>query len=535
MSLSRSLLLTSVLVLGACASTPAMPPPPAAPPGVPRPAPTTPAEPPHAETPDAPFRSAPPPADGSVTFTPPKIVTFTLKNGVKVLMVERHELPIVSVRVVVKGGQGDVASERPGVLSFVGSMLEQGTATRTALQISDDYEAIGAQHGAGMQWDSGGASVKVLGEQLDKGLAILADVVQKPSFPDAEIARLKARRVAALSLEKNSPPAMAANALAASVYGRAHPYGHSLTGREDDIKKVSKDELVRAYRRMFVPRNAAIVVAGDVTRKDLEPKLEAAFGGWKGGAAPALATPKVMAAKGEVPRLVLVDRPGAPQTQVLLAEPGVAMSAPDRDALTVMNAILGGVFSSRINMNLREAHAYTYGARSRFSMRHGAGPFNAGGAIFSDKTGPAIHELFTEMTRMAQEDVRDEELADAKEFIKLGMPGRFETVSDVVGALEDLFVYDLPVDEYATRAARISAVTAADVKKAAAAHIHPRTLKIVVVGDRAKLEPGLESLHLGTPEVRDAFGDVIPAAVAPVAVPMPAPTPLPAPGPTKKP
>jgi predicted Zn-dependent peptidase len=533
MILSRSLMATSLLALAACASTPAMPPPPAAPPGVPRPAPASTA-PSRAETPDAPFRTAPPPADGSVTFTPPKIVSFNLKNGVKVLMVERHELPIVAVRVVVKGGQGDLATERPGVMSFVGAMLEQGTATRTALQISDDYEAIGAQHGASMQWDSGGASVKVLGEQLDKGLAILADVVQKPSFPEAEIARLKARRVAALSLEKNSPPAMAANALAASVYGRAHPYGHSLSGREDDIKKVGRDELLRAYRRVYVPRNAAIVVAGDVTRKDLEPKLEAAFGGWKGGAAPALATPKVAAAK-DAPRLVLVDRPGAPQAQVLLAEPGVAMSTPDRDALTVMNAILGGVFSSRINMNLREAHAYTYGARSRFVMRHGAGPFNAGGAIFSDKTGPAIHELFTEITRMAQEDVRDEELADAKEFIKLGMPGRFETVTDVTGALEDLFVYDLPLDEYATRAQRIAAVTAADVKKVAAAHIHPRTLKIIVVGDRAKLEPGLESLHLGTPELRDAFGDVIPATVAPVPVPVPAPLPAPAPGPTKKP
>jgi zinc protease len=510
--IGRSLLVTSVLALAACASTPPMPPPPNAPPSLPRPA--RPGDPARGETPDAPFRNAPPGADGQVTFTPPKIVTFTLKNGVKVLIVERHELPLVAVRVAVKGGQGDFASERPGVLSFVGAMLEQGTATRTALQISDDYEAIGAQHGAAVQWDSGGASVKVLGEHLDKGLSILADVVQKPSFPEAEIARLKARRVAALSLEKNSPPAMAANALSASVYGRAHPYGHSLTGREDDIKKVGREELLKAYRRVFVPRNAAIVVSGDVTRNDLEPKLEAAFGGWKGGPAPAIATPKVNVAK-DAPRLVLVDRPGAPQTQVLLAEPGVAMSTPDRDALTVMNAILGGVFSSRINMNLREAHAYTYGARSRFSMRHGAGPFNAGGAMFSDKTGPAIHELLTEITRMAQEDVKEEELADAKEFIKLGMPGRFETVTDVTGALEDLFVYDLPLDEYATRAQRIAAVTAADVKKAAGAHTHPRTLKIVVVGDRAKLEAGLESLHLGTPEVRDAFGDVLGGAAKP--------------------
>ena len=221
---------------------------------------------------------------------------------------------------------------------------------------------------------------------------------------------------------------------------------------------------------------------------------------------PAPATPVL---KADANRLVLVDRPGAPQAQVSLAEPGIPWSSPDRDAVAVMNAILGGMFSSRINLNLREAHAYTYGARSGFSLRHGAGPFSAGGAIVADKTAPAIHEHFTEIDAMREREVSPGELADAKEAIRQGMPGRFETVGAVTDALSDIAIYGMPVDEYATRPARIDAVTAADVKRVAAAHLHPRSMKVVVVGDRATLEPALEVLHMGLPEIRDPYGDVV--------------------------
>ncbi|MEO6575283.1 MAG: pitrilysin family protein, partial [Polyangiaceae bacterium] len=365
-------------------------------------------------------------------------------------------------------------------------------------------------HGAGVEWDSGGASVKVLSRHLDKALAILADVIEAPSFPEAEIARLKARRLAGLAQEKNSPGAMASNAVAAVVYGRAHPYGHALIGLEEDVKKITRDDLIKAYARSFSPKNATIIVAGDVTKEALTARLESTFGAWKGGAArgrsPALAAAK---AKADAPRLILVDRPGAPQSQVVLAEQGVPMSTPDRDALNVANAILGGMFSSRINMNLREAHAYTYGAYSRFSYRHGAGPFTAGGAVVADKTAPAIHELFIELASSRDNEATADELANAKENLKLALPGRFETVTDVTNALSDIAVYDLPLDEYATRVKRIDAVTAADVKRVAAAHLHPSAVRVIVVGDRAKLEPTLEVLHLGAPAIRDAYGDLI--------------------------
>jgi zinc protease len=499
---------TFALCAAGCGSATPLPPPPKAPDPVTWPAPAANAEATRSETPDAEFRKQPPAAGSPIVFSAPKIESFALKNGIKVLFVERRDLPIVSVHVVVKVGAGDLASARPGVMSFAGAMMEQGTDTRTALQLSDEYEALGASHGAWIEWDSGGSSIKVLSSKLDQALDLLADVTLHPSFPEKELDRLRARRLAAIQQEKNSPGAMAGNAVAASLYGRAHPYGHSLSGREDDVKKMKRADLVAAYHHEFTAANATIVAAGDVSREALQQKLEARFGAWKSGVAERGHVPAVLALKTSTPRIVVVDRPGAPQSQVYVAETGVAMSSPDRDAIGVMNAILGGMFSSRINLNLREAHAYTYGARSRFSMRHGPGPFTTGAAIFADKTVDAIKEIFKELDRMRADVVSDDELADAKESISLGMPGRFETVGEVSGALADLAVYDLPLDEYATKMRRVGAVTKEDVKRVALKLIHPATMRVIVVGDRAKLEEGLKALGFGPIEVRDAFGDV---------------------------
>jgi zinc protease len=495
------------LLLVACAAEP--PPAPA-----PAPAPAPVAVAPVRITPDAPFREHPPAGEPDVAFVPPQIQSFKLKSGVRVLLVERHELPIVSVRVFSLAGAGDLPKEPPGLLSFLGSMLEQGTAKKSALDISDAFEAIGASHGAWVDWDSGGASVKVTTEHLDAALALLGDVVVHPAFPEAEIERLKARRVASLQQEKNAVGSMSSNAMAAAIYGRAHPYGNSLYGRAEDVPKLTRAELVKAYAALFAPSRVAITVAGDVTKDVLASKLEATFGGWQ-GAAGAIASPKAPPPLHDEARVVWVDKPGAPQSVVRLAEVGVPKLAPDRDAITVMNTILGGMFSSRINLNLREAHAFTYGASSGFQMRHGPGQFSAGGNMVADKTAPAIAELFKEVRAMRERPVSDEELETAKLSIKRAMPGRFETVSELAGALADIVIYGLPLDEYATRPARIDKVTAEDVMRAAKAHLHPEQMKIVVVGDKAKLEPTLETLHLGVIEERDAYGDLLGAGKGP--------------------
>ncbi len=504
----KRLFASFVVVVAGCATAAPLPPPPKPPEPIPWPTGVASAA-PIVATPDAACRDQAPPAGTPVSFVAPKIDSFTLKNGVKVLFVERHELPIVSVRLAVRVGAGDLPGMKPGVMSLTGSMLEQGTEKRTSLQISDDFEAIGAGHGAWVDWDSGGASIKVMPAQLDRALELMSDIVLHPTFPEAELERLRTLRLTSLQQEKNSPGAMGWNALAATVYGRGHPYGHSLSGRIADVKAITRADLLAAYKREFTPASTTIVAAGDVTKDDLQTKLEAVFGAWKGGASEKPNVPKAAALKKGAPRIFVVDRPKSPQSQVILSQPGVPMSTPDRDALSVMNAILGGMFSSRINLNLREAHAYTYGARSSFSMRHGAGPFTAGGAIFADKTVEAISEVLKEIDRIRTTTVSDDELADAKEYLRLGMPGRFETVGAVAGALADIAIYGLPLDEYVTRQSRIDAITAADVKRVAMALLHPDQLRIIVVGDRAKVEEGLKALGLGPVEVRDPYGDVV--------------------------
>ncbi len=511
-------LASSFVALPACgpdATPQPLPPPPH--PTTPPPPPPTPT-PPIAETPDAPFRQQAPATDGKVTFVAPKVTETKLKNGLRVLVVERHEVPVVAVRLVVAVGAGDVPDARPGLASFMGGMLEQGTKKRSALQLSDDFEAIGAAHGGWFDWDSGGVSIKVLTDKLDAGLELLADVALAPTFPDAEVDRLRARRIAAIQSEKSSPGAIVQHNVAASVFGRAHPYGHAMSGEEKDTKALTRAEVEGLYKRMFVLPNSALVVAGDVTPATLVPKLEATFGTWK-NAGPAISKkgPKTPAKVDAQKRIVLVDRPGA-QSQIQIVRPGAPFSTKDRDAIVVMNAILGGMFSSRVNMNLREKNAYTYGARSYFAMRHGAGPFVCGASVVADKTVPAIKEVFVELEGLRKGGPTDEELGLAKESIRLAMPGRFESVSEVASAISDLLVYDLPLDEYEKRPARIEAITAADVKRVANDWLDSKAMTVVVVGDKAKLSPELDSLGLGGFEERDPYGNPI-AATKPAETP----------------
>jgi zinc protease len=475
-------------------------------------------------TPDAPFRQKPPAPDGKVQFVAPKIAEAKLKNGLRVLVIERHDLPIVSARLVVSTGAGDVADARPGLMSFLGSMLEQGTKKRNALQISDDFEAIGAGHGTWIDWDSAGMSIRVLSERLDAALELMADVVLAPTFPEAEIERLRTRRITGIQAEKSSPGTIASNAVAASLFGRAHPYGHSLTGEEVDAKKLTRAEIVRAYDRLFAPQNAAIIVAGDVTPATLLPKLEATFGAWKGKPGAAVRKPPKTPEKAATEkRVVFVDRAGA-QSQVQLVRPGVPYAVKDREAFIVANAILGGMFSSRVNMNLREKNAYTYGARSYFVMRHGAGPFLVAAPVFADKTGAAIKEALGELEGLGRDGPTEEELALAKESIRLAMPGRFESVSDVASAVSDLVVYDLPLDDYEKRPARIEAVTAADVKKVAQEYFRPSQMTVVVVGDKATVLPQVDALGFGPADERDPYGNPVSstASAKPDAKPAPA-------------
>lgn len=469
--------------------------------------PGPPPPPPRPDTPDAPFRTNPPEAGPEVTFTPPKATEHKLANGLRVVYVPSHDVPIVAVRLVVLAGAADPGAPT-GVYSFMGAMLEQGTDKKTALEVSDAFEAIGAQHGAGFDWDSGSLYAKVLKERAEKALELVAECALRPAFADAEIERYRSRRLAQLVQERSQPGAMAQNALAASVFGPAHPYGHPLAGAEADVKAIDRKKLQDAHKRAFVPGRLALVVAGDFDPAAMDKAVNALFGGLKPQPSTRAKVAKVAPLAKPEGRLVFVDRPQAPQSQVWLAQPGVMNDTKDRAPIVIMNEILGGMFSSRINLNLREKNAFTYGAHSSFAFRRGQGPFRAGGAIFADKTTAAIGELFAELNAIRERDVTDEELELAKKSYVLAMPARFETASDAAAAFGDLVAQEFPLDEYERRLERVSKVTKEDVRRVAKETLNPKTLKVVVVGDKAKLAPQLEALHLGAPEMRDAFGEL---------------------------
>lgn len=443
-------------------------------------------------TPDAPFRQQPPPPDGTVTFVPPRLRTTKLANGIPVVLAERRELPLVSVQLVVRGGAEELGG-KTGVGGLLMSMFELGTKTQDALVISDRYEQLGAHHGAWVGWSSSGLSVTVAADQLTPALELLADIAKNPAFPQDQLERVRSRRLAGLVQEQSSPSASFGLVANAALFGSKHVYAAPIGGVEVDVKAITRADIVRAYQRLFVKGRMALVVAGAIDEVQVLGLLEKHFGGLRGANVRA-SSPRAPTISESV--VALVDKAG-PQSQIGIVGLGADARSQDRFAIGVMNAILGGAFSSRVNLNLREKHAYTYGARSWFDLRGGAGPFMVRAAVVADKTIPALQEMLAEVTRMRETDVTEAELRMAKDYLKLSLPARFETTEELAYAANELFVYDYPANEYATRAERYEAVTLADVRKVAQKYLDPKRWHVVVVGDGAALRPELEKLNVG--------------------------------------
>jgi zinc protease len=345
-----------------------------------------------------------------------------------------------------------------------------------------------------------------LRKSFPAALDLMADIVLHPNFPQAEMERQRASRLGDLVQAEADPATVAVMAAEASLYGPMHAYGFIELGTSASVKAMTRDDLVSFWQTSFVPNNAALVVSGPITRADLEPLVERAFGGWQKGpvAGPAPAT-MVMASDA---RLAIVDKPHSPQTQVLVAEIGVPRSAADYPSDVVMNLILGGLFSSRINLNLREDHGYTYGAFSGFEFRKAAGPFLIQSAVRTDATAPAVAEILKEVKRMVDTLVTDAELAMGRDALVRSLPANFETSAGTAGSVADLYTYDLGLDFYTKFPAAVEAVSAASIQAAARAHLHPDTMIVVAVGDRAAIEPGLRKLNLGVEELRNADGSL---------------------------
>src|SRR6267378_1955769 len=455
---------------------------------------------------EAAWRANAPQAGPSPQLSLPVPEIFKLENGLTVVYNYRPGLPVVAAHLVFNTGSGANPVDKPGLASFTANMLQQGTAKRSAMQIADEAALLGTTVSTGANMDGSSVGTSALTKNFPGMLDLLADIVLHPTFPPEEVERRRAARLAALANDRGEPNVIVSRTGVAALFGPHHPFGYDNTGTEESNKAMSREDMMNFWQTNYVPNNAALVVAGNISREQLKALATQKFGAWSVGEA---ARPQIGAPETTKARIVIVDRPGAQQTMMRLLQLGVGRATPDYAPLEVMNSELGGLFSSRINLNLREEHGYTYGASSSFVYRRSQGYFGAGGGIRTDATAPAVTEMFKEIRRMIDTPMTAEELALAKDSQSRSLPGMFEASSEAAGVLSEIFLYDLSPDYYAKLPERLSAVTAADAETVAKKYLHPEQMILICVGDRAKIEPELKKLELGAIELRDADGKII--------------------------
>jgi zinc protease len=455
-------------------------------------------------TPDAAFRAKLPAPGEKRAFKVPAVKRLRLRNGLPVILAESHKLPLVSVDLVVKTGNSANAKDKAGLASLTANMLDEGTKKRTATEIANEVAQLGATLATYAAWDASAVSLAALAENLGRALPVWADVLLNPVFAEDELARVTDNLVSALAQRKDSPPVVAGQVFGRALWGDEHPFGWPDQGTEASLRKIARADVKRFYDTYYAPNNALLVVSGDITEKEIHAKLEPLLLSWKPKKMTPVKLSKVNAP--DKPRIVLVDKPGAPQSSIRMGLPAIERKSPDYCRALVTNNILGGVFK-RLTMNLRETKGWTYGVTSQFDARRAPGPWTVGGEFVAAHTADAVEEIDKEIARLRQDDVTDKELAETKNEIIGAFPARFATAAQLAAQMAALAVYDLPATELDGFVAKIAAVTRDDVKKTALKYLRPDNLLIVVVGDRASTESSLKKL--AEVERRDLDGNLI--------------------------
>lgn len=433
----------------------------------------------------------------------PPVLRRELANGLQLLVVEQRELPVVDFILLVRSGGVADPTGKAGTAALTAAMLREGTTSRNSLDISDQQAFLGVGLGTGATWDGTTVTLHTPTAQLDSALALFADVTLRPSFPDKEFDRLKKNRLTQILQIKDSGPAIANQAFSFILYGADHPYGTSMAGTQRSIESLEGADLRTFFRSEFKPNNATLIVVGDIRADDVERRVNALFGSWERGPVTRRTHGGAPAAKQTT--VYLIDKPGAAQSSFRIGSVGVPRSTKDFFALSVLNTILGGSYTSRLNQNLREVKGYTYGAGSSFDMRRMAGPFTASAEVVAAKTDSALLEFMKELNAI-HETIPPDELLRAKRYTQLRLPWRFETTPQIAEAFIPLVLYDLPVDYFNTYVRNIEAVSAADLKRVAAEYINPSNLAIVIVGDRKNIETALRATKVGMVSIRDITG-----------------------------
>lgn len=438
----------------------------------------------------------------------PKIVT--LPNGLRVYLVERKGDGIEAVNLILRRG-GSAAADKPGLASLTASMMETGAAGKSQIQLAAAADAIGGSLHISSSQFATVAGISAMPSRLSEMAALLGEVALKPTFAEAEWKRIRAQREAELVAARAQPVTGADHAFRAAAYG-THPLGKPLEGTAESVQALQLAD-VKAFYAGFSPKDAALVAVGGASEKDVVAALRKAFGGWKAAGKPAAELSDVSKEPlpTNPPRLVLVDFPAKPQSVLFVGQPSVPRSSPDYLALELLNAVLGGSFTSRLNQNLREVHGYSYGAGSTFQFGRGPGAFFARTSVKTDVTGAALSEVLSEIGRAVAEPLTEGELARGKALLTYGLTEQLSHADSAAGSVAAIFIYDLRPDEYATFVQRIQGLTVADVKAAAQRALKPAAMTITIAGDLKSVRPQLDAAKLGlpAPQLRDASGSLL--------------------------
>lgn len=442
----------------------------------------------------------------------PKIERATLTNGLAVWVVQRHELPVVNATLQIRSG-ASMDGAHPGIAAMTAGLLDEGTAKRSALDFAMALDFLGANLSASAGVEQTSVALQTLSKHLDAALGLMGEMVVQPAFKAEELERERKSRLQSLKQQRDVASAVADKVFGLVVYGQDHPYGRPSAGTLASVEAITRDDIAAFYDRYYRPNNAVLIVVGDVTPQQLLPKLEQALAGWTSKPIPAeaAAVPTRPAAK---PMAVyLVDKPNAAQSEIRIGHPGAARSIdPDYYALQVCMTALGGQFTSRVNLNLREKHGFTYGARSTITYRRGPGPLAAGAGVFTAKTDSSLVEFLSELKDIrGPRPLTPAETDAARNAIIRGYPRRFETPNATIDVLSDLALYGLPDSEIGNFLSQVGRVKPEDVTRVASKYVSPEQLAIVVVGDLAKVRSGIEALNLGPITVLDADGKPVAA------------------------
>jgi predicted Zn-dependent peptidase len=443
----------------------------------------------------------------------PDLQRARLSNGIPVVVATRPDVPVARASLLFNAGYVADLGRKPGTSSFTMSLLDEGAGTLDALAIADRVERLGADLAAGSSLDSSFAAVSALTDQLAPSLALLADVVRRPTFPAGEIERVRKEWIAGIAREKTSPEALAMRVLPPVLYGDGHPYAIPFTGSgtEASVAALTRQDLLDFQRQVLRPDNVTIIVAGAVTLAQVVPLLEQQFGDWRPEPGVALARPTIPeATPATAPQVYLLDRPGAQQSTVLVGQLMPSSRAPDRVELNTANAVVGGTFTSRINMNLRESKHWSYGARSSLPETVGQRPWLLSAPVQSDKTIESIAEIRRELAGfVGPQPATPDELSKIVERDVRALSGQYETNAAVASAIADIVRFGRPDDYVRTLKQRLEGQTGAGVRQSANAAFRTDALTWVIVGDLATIEAPIRQLGLGTVQVLDSDGKVL--------------------------